>query len=83
MGPGPDISVESLESPSDFINGQRGNDKVWARPRDDGLVGGKGDDLLDGQQGKDHIEGGPGDDRCRGPIKGRSCEDAAPRSTSG
>ena len=48
------------------INGEAGNDTIWAAEGDDTLLGGMGDDKLEGGEGDDTIIGGNGDDTLTG-----------------
>ena len=44
------------------LNGEEGNDVLWAAEGDDSLNGGAGDDVLFGDKGNDTLTGGTGAD---------------------
>lgn len=57
-----DGSDSSASEYSEFLSGQRGDDRVFGWGGQDQIHGGKHDDVLDGGDGTDHVWGGSGDD---------------------
>jgi Ca2+-binding RTX toxin-like protein len=49
-----------------FIDGGKGNDKLYGKDKKDSLHGGKGNDLVDGGESRDVLHGDQGKDTCIG-----------------
>jgi len=59
---GDDTTAQLSNSTAYGLDGQAGNDKIYALEGNDGMAGGLGNDTLDGGAGDDTINGGAGDD---------------------
>ena len=67
LGDGDDtFDTDYYDRVADVVDGQGGNDRIYAGAGDDTLSGGAGNDTIDGEKGEDRIHGGLGDDYLSG-----------------
>ncbi|NUE65873.1 calcium-binding protein [Snodgrassella sp. ESL0253] len=62
IGTNGDDELYAYGSEDTYLNGGKGNDKLFGAAGSDKLVGGSGNDYLDGGSGDDRLYGGTGDD---------------------
>lgn len=60
------LAISNAIIGNDLLNGEAGNDTIFAGKGNDKIFGGEGNDTLNGESGNDKILGGTGDDTVNG-----------------